>query len=312
MLGLVSNRLIFDVPVKTISPLKALFLAARPKTLPAALAPILLGSGSAAACGGFNLVPAILAALFALFAQIACNLANDLGDFKKGADNEKRLGPERATANGWLSPQQMLLATIASVMMACACGLGLVAFGGVWMLAVGALSVLVCLAYTLGPLPLAYHGLGDIFVVIFFGFVAVMFTAFTQMQAFPPFIWVVALACGLGADNILLINNLRDEATDRAANKQTTIVKFGKKFGVSLYKFNFCFIFLSPLILRYGYGLQALCILLPMVVLPWTIAGTLKTLNNFEDPRELNLLLGKTVGTLLLYAFAQTVGLCLS
>lgn len=291
---------------------KALFAASRPKTLPASLAPVLLGSGCAAACGSFNPVPAVLAGLFALFSQIACNFANDLGDFKKGADTEARIGPARATAKGWLSPEQMIVAVVAAVMIACACGAGLIASGGIWMIAVGAASVIACLAYTLGPWPLAYHGLGDVFVVVFFGFVAVLFTAFTQMQAFPPFAWVVALACGLGADNILLINNLRDEATDRAAGKRTTVVLFGKNFGIALYKFNFCFLFLSPLILRYGYGLQALCVLLPMVVLPWAVAGTLGVLRKFENPAELNPLLGKSAGALLLYAVSQTVGLFLS
>ncbi|MCR5183562.1 MAG: 1,4-dihydroxy-2-naphthoate octaprenyltransferase [Opitutales bacterium] len=298
--------------MKRISPAKALLFAARPKTLPAALAPILLGSACAGACGGFDAVPAILAALFALFAQIACNLANDLGDFKKGADTAARLGPERATSLGWLSPRQMFVATLTAVMVACACGMGLVAYGGPWMLLVGALSVLACLAYTLGPWPLAYHGLGDVFVVIFFGFVAVMFTAYTQVLVFPPFAWVLALACGLGADNILLINNLRDEETDRVAKKRTTIVIFGRRFGLGLYLFNFCFMFLSPLILRYGYGLEALCVLLPMVILPWMIAGPLKTLSEFEDPRTLNPLLGKTAGILFVYALTQSVGLFLS
>lgn len=288
---------------------KALFLAARPRTLPAALSPVLLGSACAAVAGKFALVPAICAALFALFAQIASNLANDYGDFKKGADTEARIGPERATAQGWLSPKQTLMAAIAAVFIAAACGLALVGFGGMWMLAVGIVSVLACLAYSLGPFPLAYHGLGDVFVLVFFGLVAVAFTTWTQALAFPPFMWIIAVACGLGADNILLINNLRDRETDAQANKRTTVVRFGKGFAVALYKFNLVFMFLSPLALRFVFGMEALCILLPMVVLPWLMAPILKTLQNYKDPRELNPLLGKSAQLLLIYALLQSLGL---
>lgn len=290
---------------------KAIFLAARPRTLPAALAPVLLGSACAAVVGKFAWIPAICAGLFALFAQIASNLANDYGDFKKGADTAERLGPERATAQGWLTPQQTLTAALVSVFIAVACGMSLVAFGGVWMLAVGAVSVLACLAYSLGPFPLAYHGLGDVFVIVFFGLVAVAFTTWTQALEFPPFMWLIALACGLGANNILLINNLRDRETDTKANKRTSVVIFGENFALGFYKFNLVFLFLTPLILRYAFGMQALCILLPMVVLPWQIAPILKVLQNYKDPRELNPLLGKSAQLLLLFALLQSLGLFL-
>lgn len=292
-----------------MTPAKALFLAARPRTLPAALAPVLLGSACAAVIGKFAILPAVCAGLFALFAQIASNLANDYGDFKKGADTAERLGPERATAQGWLSPKQTLMAAILSVFIASACGLALVGFGGTWMLAVGAVSVLACLAYSLGPFPLAYHGLGDVFVLVFFGLVAVAFTTWTQALEFPPFMWIIAVACGLGADNILLINNLRDCETDARANKRTTVVCFGKGFALALYKFNLVFMFLSPLALRFVFGMEALCILLPMVVLPWLMGPILKTLQTYENPRELNPLLGKSALLLLIYAVLQSIGL---
>lgn len=288
---------------------KALFLAARPKTLPAALAPVLLGSACAALVGKFALVPALCAGFFALFSQIASNLANDYGDFKKGADTAARLGPERATAQGWLTPKQTLMAAIAAVFIAATCGLALVGFGGIWMLAVGIVSVIACLTYSLGPFPLAYHGLGDVFVVVFFGLVAVAFTTWTQALEFPPFMWLIALACGFGANNILLINNLRDCETDAQANKRTTVVRFGKGFAVAFYKFNLVFLFLSPLALRFIFGMEALCILLPMVVLPWLMGPILKTLQNYEDPRELNPLLGKSAQLLLVYALLQSLGL---
>ena len=268
----------------------AFFFAARPKTLPAALAPVLLGSACAAAAGGFRAVPAALAALFALFAQIASNLANDRGDFLRGTDKADRAGFARATASGWLSPRE-------------------VAAGA--MIAVGAISLLACLAYTSGPFPLSYHGLGDVFVVVFFGFVAVAFTCYVQAGTFPPFLWTTALACGLGADNILIVNNIRDRATDERSGKRTTVVRFGEAWARKLFAFNFAVIFLSPLALRFAFGFDALTVLLPMILLPIPIGEILKNLREIKDPRECNPLLAKVAGTLLLYAVSQSVGLFL-
>ncbi len=288
---------------------KAIFLAARPKTLPAAVAPVLLGSACAAAANGFSAVPALFALLFALFAQIACNFANDYGDFKKGVDSRERIGPPRATANGWLSPQQTLIAAGTSIFIAVAFGLVLVNYGGNLMFVVGAASVLACLAYTLGPFPLAYNGLGDVFVIVFFGFVAVAFSAFVQCLSFPSYVWLVALCCGLGADNILLINNLRDRATDAAAGKRTTVVLLGENFGKNFYRFNVAVIFFSPLVLRYFFGFESLCVLLPMVILPIFLPGIFSVLKNHKTPEELNPLLGKTANFLLVYSITQSAGL---
>ena len=228
----------------------AFFFAARPKTLPAALAPVLLGSACAAAAGGFRAVPAALAALFALFAQIASNLANDRGDFLRGTDKADRAGFARATASGWLSPREVAAGTGVALALAALFGSGLIFYGGAAMIAVGAISLLACLAYTSGPFPLSYHGLGDVFVVVFFGFVAVAFTCYVQAGTFPPFLWTTALACGLGADNILIVNNIRDRATDERSGKRTTVVRFGEAWARKLFVFNFAVIFLSPLVRR--------------------------------------------------------------
>lgn len=301
------------VPAKNSpSKFRAFFFAARPKTLPAALAPVLLGTASAAASGGMRLVPALLAALFALFAQIASNLANDRGDFLRGADKEDRAGFARATASGWLSPKEVAAGTLAALCLAALCGSGLIFYGGTEMIVVGACSLLACLAYTSGPFPLSYHGLGDVFVVVFFGFVAVVFTCWVQAGTLPPFIWIVALACGLGADNILLVNNIRDRETDARAGKRTTVVRFGEAWAKRIFKINFALIALSPLALRFAFGLEALSVLLPMVLLPIPMNEILKRLREIEDPREYNPLLAKVAGTLLLYAVAQSVGLFLS
>ena len=290
----------------------AFFFAARPKTLPAALAPVLLGSACAAAAGGFRAVPAALAALFALFAQIASNLANDRGDFLRGTDKADRAGFARATASGWLSPREVAAGTGVALALAALFGSGLIFYGGAAMIAVGAISLLACLAYTTGPFPLSYHGLGDVFVVVFFGFVAVAFTCYVQAGTFPPFLWTTALACGLGADNILIVNNIRDRATDERSGKRTTVVRFGEAWARELFAFNFAVIFLSPLALRFAFGFDALTVLLPMILLPIPIGEILKNLREIKDPRECNPLLAKVAGTLLLYAVSQSVGLFLS
>lgn len=290
----------------------AFFFAARPKTLPAALAPVLLGSACAAAAGGFSAVPAALAALFALFAQIASNLANDRGDFLRGTDKADRAGFARATASGWLSPREVAAGTGVALALAALFGCGLIFYGGAAMIAVGAISLLACLAYTTGPFPLSYHGLGDVFVVVFFGFVAVAFTCYVQAGTFPPFLWTTALACGLGADNILIVNNIRDRATDERSGKRTTVVRFGEAWARKLFVFNFAVIFLSPLALRFAFDFDALTVLLPMILLPIPIGEILKNLREIRDPRECNPLLAKVAGTLLLYAASQSVGLFLS
>ena len=290
----------------------AFFFAARPKTLPAALAPVLLGSACAAAAGGFSAVPAALAALFALFAQIASNLANDRGDFLRGTDKADRAGFARATASGWLSPREVAAGTGVALALAALFGSGLIFYGGAAMIAVGAISLLACLAYTTGPFPLSYHGLGDVFVVVFFGFVAVAFTCYVQAGTFPPFLWTTALACGLGADNILIVKNIRDRATDERSGKRTTVVRFGEAWARKLFAFNFAVIFLSPLALRFAFGFDALTVLLPMILLPIPIGEILKNLREIKDPRECNPLLAKVAGTLLLYAVSQSVGLFLS
>jgi len=295
-----------------ISKTQAFFLAARPKTLPAALAPVLLGTACAFAAGSLKIVPALLAGLFALFSQIACNLANDRGDFIRGADKSDRAGFARATASGWLSPREVAAGTAVALALAGVCGSGLIFYGGWEMIIVGVLSALACLAYTSGPFPLAYHGLGDVFVVIFFGFVAVAFACYVQAGTFPAFMWVVALACGLGADNILLINNIRDCGTDTRAGKRTTVVRFGEAWAKKLFKFNFAVMFLSPLVLRFGFGMEALTVLLPMILLPIPLGEILKKLREIKNPQDYNPLLAKVAGTLLLYAVAQSIGLAFS
>ena len=225
--------------------------AARPKTLPASVSPVLLGSALAYYDGAFDVLPAILCLLVALFAQIASNFANDYFDFKKGADREDRLGPDRAVAQGWISPKAMLAGTFVMLGLACLFGLMLIFFAD-WRLLLVGVAIAVCvLAYSAGPFPLAYNGLGDVCVLLFYGIIPVCFTYYIQTLSFSLLSFLLSVALGLLSVNILVVNNYRDYEQDKAARKRTTIVLFGRRFGRVFYIMNECvaFILILPLLL---------------------------------------------------------------
>ena len=215
--------------------LRAWLLAARPKTLTGAAVPVMLGCGLAAADGGFVLLPAVLCLAFALLMQIDANLINDLWDYLKGSDGEDRLGPERACAQGWITPKSMRLGIAATTLAACAAGCGLIAYGGWWLIAVGAACVLFAFLYTAGPYPLAYHGWGDMLVLLFFGFVPVGCTYYVLCGGWTWQVAVVAAACGLVIDTLLMVNNYRDREQDARSGKRTLVVRLGERAGQRLY-----------------------------------------------------------------------------
>ena len=225
--------------------------ACRPKTLVAAVAPIALGGAVVVAYSGASdlwanqvYVLTLLSCLgFALCVQVACNFANDLGDSLRGADTSARIGPRRAVSAGDISPAAMRR----GIWIACAFALFLgapVALLSPWLLLAGLLAIACALAYTLGPFPLAYRGLGDVFVVGCFGVQATVLTAWAVSVASPLVLmpWAPALLAGLGlgllADNILVANNARDYETDLAVGKRTTVVRFGRGFARNLHGFN--------------------------------------------------------------------------
>lgn len=208
--------------------LAAWILAIRPRTLPVSLAPVLVGTAVAHRLDGLRLAPAVAAAAGALLLQIGSNLANDVFDHEKGADTETRIGPPRATQQGLLSARAMKRAMVVVFALATAIGLYLTAVAGPAILAVGLLSIAAAVAYTGGPWPLGYHGLGDVAVFLFFGLVAVAGTAFVQLGHVPLLAWAAALPVGTLATAILVVNNLRDVDTDRAAGKHTLAVRFGR------------------------------------------------------------------------------------
>jgi 1,4-dihydroxy-2-naphthoate octaprenyltransferase len=216
--------------------------ATRPKTLPAAVCPVMVGSALAYDAGAFDWLPALLCLGFALLVQVGTNFANDYLDGVRGSDTEKRLGPQRAVAAGLVSAAGMKSAALTVLLVAFIMGLALIPFGGWWLLAVGIASVLCAWLYTGGPYPLAYNGLGDIFVVVFFGFIAVGCTYYVQARSLSEAVLWAGLACGLLINNILVVNNYRDADEDRTSGKKTLAVRFGRNFAKWQYRFTVVFV----------------------------------------------------------------------
>ncbi|MEC7235488.1 MAG: 1,4-dihydroxy-2-naphthoate polyprenyltransferase, partial [Verrucomicrobiota bacterium] len=217
------------------------FEASRPKTLPAAVAPVVLGTAMAHSDGQLHLVPATICLAFALLVQIGTNFANDYLDSIKGTDTDARLGPRRAVAAGLVSASTMRWAAIVILAFAFCLGLSLIHFGGWSLLAVGISSVLCAWFYTGGPYPLAYNGMGDVFVVLFFGLIAVGCTYFVQAGFVSHEVILLGLSCGLVINNILVVNNYRDIDEDIRANKRTLVVLLGRRWALVQYGLSLIF-----------------------------------------------------------------------
>ncbi len=207
-------------------------MAARPRTLPAAAAPVLLGTACAGAAGGVRAGPAVAALAGALALQVAANFVNDVADFEQGTDTAERLGPVRATAAGWLTPRQVWRGAAAAIGVAVLVGSYLTWVAGWPVVAMGSAAVLAAVAYSAGPFPLTRLGVGEPFVMVFFGFVATCGTAWVQAGQVPPAAWWGGLVCGALATAILVVNNTRDHATDRAAGRRTLPARLGRRAGV--------------------------------------------------------------------------------
>jgi len=212
----------------SLSSLQIWLIAARPRTLPAAVAPVLVGTSLAWTVGPLDWIAFVAASLGALFIQVGTNLSNDYSDARRGADTEERLGPVRVTAGGLVPPKQVLFATYASFGMAVLCGIYLIIIAGPVLLLIGAASILAGVLYTGGPRPYGYEGFGELFVFTFFGIVAVTGSYYVQRQALEWEAFVLAIPVGLLASAILVVNNVRDLETDRRANKQTLAVRIGR------------------------------------------------------------------------------------
>ncbi len=214
---------------RKLSQFEAWILAIRPKTLSAAASPVVMGSALAFVDGQFDFLPALGALLGSLLLQIISNVANDLYDFKRGADAGERLGPTRVTQAGLLTPEQVQRGLIALIGLTVIIGIYLVLHAGWPILVVGLAAIFSAIAYTGGPYPLAYHGLGDIFVFLFFGLAATVGTYYVQVGSVQPLVWWMACAMGLLIVAILVVNNLRDIEGDRLAGKRTLAVRLGAR-----------------------------------------------------------------------------------
>lgn len=240
--------------------------ATRPKTLPAAVSPVLLGTAMAYQAGAMYVLPSLICLGFALLVQVGTNFANDYLDGIKGTDTEARLGPRRAVANGLIAPSTMKCAAISILVVAFCLGLTLIAFGGWWLLAVGIASVVCAWVYTGGPFPLAYNGLGDVFVVLFFGLIAVGCTYYVQVETVAYDVLLLGVACGLTVNNILVVNNYRDIEEDRQASKRTLVVMLGRRWALVQYALSLLFAggVLGWLLIQ-DYGLATLLGALPLI-----------------------------------------------
>ena len=280
--------------------------AARPQ--PAACAPVLVGSALAWRDGAFDGRAAGLCLAFALLVQIGTNFANDYFDFVKGADTAARVGPRRAVAAGLIAPTTMRAAMWAVFAVAFASGLTLIAWGGPWLLAVGVASIVCGIAYTGGPWPLGYHGLGDVFVFVFFGLVAVATTYFVQAGHVTSDAILAAVPIGLLTANILVVNNYRDAETDAAAGKRTLVVRFGRGFARAQFALSLAVALALPVVF-FARSRNAWC-LLPLALAPLAWRHV-RRLRESKTPSELIELLGDTGKLLAIYAALFSVGVTL-
>jgi 1,4-dihydroxy-2-naphthoate octaprenyltransferase len=292
---------------------RAWVLAIRPATLPAAIGPVLVGLGVAWPEVGLHPVPAAGCLAVALLLQVATNLANDLFDFRSGADAADRLGPPRAVAGGLLPQREVAIGIAVVLALAGVVGLGLVAIGGPVILVLGIAAALSAIAYTGGPWPYGYHGLGEVFVFVFFGLVAVAGTAYLQLGRWSPVGLAAAVAMGALVTAILVVNNLRDIEPDRRARKRTLAVLLGPRATIAEYVGLLGISYVVPVVLAAVGGVGP-AVLLPVLSVPLAAGlvravGATGVANGNGDPRQLNPVLRGTARLSLVFAALLAVGL---
>jgi len=283
-------------------------MATRPPTLLAAVVPVAVGTAVAVAEGSPRAVPALAALAGALLLQIGANFANDVFDFEKGADTSDRVGPVRAVQAGLLSAKSVRRGMLIVFALALCVGGYLTSVAGPAIVVIGLASIAAAVAYTGGPYPLGYHGLGELFVLLFFGFVAVAGTAFVQVGRIPELAWWAAVPVGSLATAILVVNNLRDIATDAPAGKRTLAVRFGERGAVVEYALCLVTAYAVPALL-FANGSAGPLVLLPFATLPLAVGLFLAV--SRERGRALNPLLARTARLLFLQGILFAVGLAL-
>jgi 1,4-dihydroxy-2-naphthoate octaprenyltransferase len=291
-------------------------LAIRPATLPASVSGVIVGLGAALAGGAAFRPDAALGCMaVALLLQVAANLANDLSDFRRGADNDDRLGPTRVASSGLVTVPQLQAAIVVVLALSAVAGLWLAFVGGPVILLLGAAAILALLGYTGGPLPYGYRGLGEVFVFIFFGLVAVVGTAELQSGRVEPLYALAAIPVGTLTTGILVVNNLRDTTTDRAAGKRTLAVTFGEGFARAEYVACLAVAWAVPVALLAAKAAGAPvaagpAVLLSLLSVPLAIP-LLRVVYAAGDPRRLNLVLKGTARLTLVFAALFAAGLAL-
>ena len=268
--------------------------------------PVMIGLSMAYAtlgADGFKVLPAVLCMLFAFVMQIDANFVNDYFDFLRGNDDESRLGPLRACAQGWITAPAMRMALLVTTVLACCIGLPLVLFGGFEMLLVGLACVLFCFLYTTF---LSYHGLGDLLVLVFFGLVPVCVTYYIQTGDVTPDVVLASLSCGLVIDTLLIVNNYRDIDNDIRAGKRTLIVRLGARKGLKAYWVAGVVPLLSGICFAlHGHLMAAL---LPVVYMVFHIM-TYNKMVRINKGRALNSVLADTARNILIYGLCVSAGM---
>ena len=293
-----------------MSPLRLWFVASRPRTLPAAVAPVLVGTALAVSEDEFRPLAFAAALIGSVFIQIGTNLANDYSDARRGADTEDRLGPVRVTAGGLMPPQRVLTGTYVAFAVAVAAGAYLAYVAGPEMLAVGVVSIAAGVLYTGGPRPYGYAGLGELFVFLFFGLVAVAGSYYVQTEELTWESLALAVPVGLLAAAILVVNNVRDIDTDRRAGKRTLAVKLGRERARGLFAGMLAVAFLVPVAVPLAGGLSWWLVLalasIPLVAPLW------KAVSTRTDGPSLNEALAGTGRLLAVFSLLLSAGILLS
>jgi 1,4-dihydroxy-2-naphthoate polyprenyltransferase len=293
-----------------LSALRLWALAARPRTLPAAVAPVLVGTALAISEDEFRPLAFVAALVGSVFIQIGTNLSNDYSDARRGADSEDRLGPVRVTAGGLMPPRRVLVGTYVAFGIAVAAGIYLAAVAGWELLAVGAASIAAGVLYTGGPRPYGYAGLGELFVFLFFGVVAVNGSYYVQTEELSWEALALSVPVGLLAAAILVVNNVRDIDTDRRAGKRTLAVKLGRDGARRLFAAMVALSFMLPPAIWLAGGLSA-WLLLALAVLPLA-PSLVRTVSTRTDGPALNGALARTGLLLALFSLLLSAGVLLS
>ena len=283
-------------------------MAARPRTLPAAVAPVLVGTALGTTDADLRVGGFVAALLGAILIQVGTNLSNDYSDARRGADTEERLGPVRVTAGGLVPPRQVLIATYVTFGLAVLCGVYLVYLAGPILLAIGAASILAGVLYTGGPRPYGYEGLGEVFVFLFFGIVAVAGSYFVQQEKLEWEAFALAVPVGLLAAAILVVNNVRDIDTDRRAGKRTLAVRLGRTRTRTL--FSAMLLVADVALIPVAFALSA-WVLLPVLTLPLA-ARLARTVRAHVDGPTLNAALARTGMLQLAFCVLLSVGILAS